>query len=436
MTSRHETDGWGARGHIRIGLVFVALLVGGLGGWAMTAKLQGAVIAVGQLQVETRRQVVQHPDGGVVGEILVREGDLVKGGDVLIRLDGTTLISELVVLEGQLYELMARRARLSAEQNGAYDIVFDEELVAAAEADRDIKALMDGQRALFEARRRTLTREFEIIGERKVQIREQITGVEAEIAALVQQKDLIGEQLASQQILLDQGLAQASRVLALRREAARLEGERGQLVAQAASLKGQGAELDAEGLRLEAARREEAITTLRDLGFRELEMKQRRIALQERRSRLDIRAPMGGVVLDMTVHALKSVIRSAEPVLYIVPSDSTLVVDARIDPIHIDVVHAGQEAVLRFSAFNTRTTPEVLGIVAKLSPDAMVDEKTQQPLYRAQVLMKAGELVKLKGHELIAGMPVEVYIQTGVRTPINYLLKPITDYFNRAMREE
>jgi HlyD family secretion protein len=272
--------------------------------------------------------------------------------------------------------------------------------------------------------------------ERQDQIREQITGSAAETAALTRQSELIEQELVGQRKLLAKGLAQASRVLSLDREAARLEGQRGQMVAQTAQLKGQISEMEIELLRLGASRREEAVTTMRDLGFRELELKERRIALIEQLSRLDVRAPLAGVVLDMAVYALKSVVRPADPILYIVPSDSALVVDAQIDPIHIDMVRAGQEAVLNFSAFNTRTTPQLFGTVSKVSPDAFVDEATKRSFYRAEVLLRAGELPKLEGQELIAGMPVEVFIQTGERTPFNYLVKPITDYFNRAMREQ
>ena len=430
------SDGWGAGGYIRFGIFCVALLAGGLGGWAATAKLKGAVISSGHLRVESQRQVVQHIDGGAVGEILVREGDLVEAGEVLIRLDGTTLKSELAVLESQLYELMARRGRLAAEQTDKLGITFDPELLEAAGTNPEVHALVDGQQSLFEARLKTMEREIEVMQERQGQIREQIAGSDTEIESLKRQSELIGEELVGQRTLLAKGLAQASRVLALDREAARLEGQRSQVVAKAAQLKGKISELEIELLRLAASRREDAIAKLRDLGFRELELKERRIALNERLARLDVRAPLGGVVLDMTVHALKSVVRAAEPILYIVPSDSDLVVDAQIDPIHIDSVRAGQEAVLRFSAFNTRTTPELFGTVSKVSPDAFVDEATERSYYRAEVLLEEGELLKLAGQELVAGMPVEVFIQTGERTPINYLLKPITDYFNRAMREE
>jgi len=436
MTDKHAPDAWSAGGYIRFGIFSVVLLAGGLGGWAATARLKGAVISSGQLRVESQRQVVQHLDGGIVSEILVREGDIVAAGDVLIRLDGAALLSELAVLESQLFELMARRARLAAEQTEKQTLSFDPELLATAATNPEVQGLVDGQRFLFEARLKTMAREIEVVQERQVQIREQITGSEAELSSLVRQDELIATELVGQRKLLKKGLAQASRVLSLEREAARIAGQRGQMVAQTARLKGQISELEIELLRQLAARREEAITTLRELGFRELELKERRIALNERLSRLDVRAPLNGAVLDMTVFALKSVIRAADPILYLVPSDSALVVDAKIDPINIDSVGTGQDAVLRFSSFNSRTTPELMGTISKISPDAFVDEQTKRSYYRAEVLLKAGELPKLEGQELVAGMPVEVFIQTGERTPFNYLLKPITDYFNRAAREE
>ncbi len=436
MSAETRKDGWSAGGFIRFGIFCVILLGAGLGGWAATAKLQGAVIAPGQMQVENRRQVVQHPDGGVVGEILVREGDLVEAGEVLVRLDGTTLRSELTVLESQLYELMARRGRLQAEQADWDKISFDPELVEVAETNPEVRSLLEGQRALFEARLGTMANEIDVMRERQEQIREQIEGAKAEIDSLERQRQLIAQELESQRELLRKGLAQASRVLALEREAARLDGQRGQLVAQAAQLKGEISEIEIELLRLGATRREEALAELRDIGYRELELKERRIALREQLSRLDVRAPVGGVVLDMTVHALKAVVRAAEPILHIVPSDSALVVNAEVDPTNIDAVHPGQEAVLRFSSFNARTTPVLYGTVSKVSPDAFKDEETQRSFYRAEVTLREGEIAKLEGQQLVAGMPVEVFIQTGERTPIQYLLKPITDYLNRAMREE
>ena len=433
---RPQDDGWAARGFIRFGLVCVLLLGGGFGTWAATATLSGAIIASGKLRVETNRQVVQHPDGGVVGEILVRDGDTVAAGDVLLRLDDTLLRSELSALEGQLYEIIARRGRLEAAQIDAAAVEFDPELVEAAALDPEVDKLIEGQRALFDAKRESTAKEMEVLGEKILQLREQITGAEAELTALQRQSELIGEELADQQTLLAKGLAQASRVLGLEREASRLEGDAGQLRSRVAQLKGEISEIEIERLRKTANDREEAITESRELGFRELELKQKRLQLRERLSRLDLRAPRPGTVHDMLVHALQSVVRAAEPVLYIVPSDTELVVDARIEPINIDQIHRGQEAVLRFSAFNSRTTPEIFGVVHNVAPDTVDDARTQEPFYKAEVALKEGELAKLDEQQLIPGMPVEVYIRTSERTPLNYMVKPITDYFNRAMRED
>jgi len=436
MTARSSSDGWEASRYIRFGVLCLLLLVGGLGGWAATAQLRGAVVSAGRLRVESQRQVVQHPDGGVVGEILVHEGDVVHAGDVMIRLDGTSLRSELAVLESQLYELMARRGRLVAEQTDQDRVTFDPELVQVAQEDPEVQALIDGQKALFEARLKTMQREIEVMRERETQVQEQISGSTSQIDALERQSALIGQELEGQRKLLKQGLAQASRVLALERESARLEGQRGQMVAQTAQLKGQITENEIQVLRMGATRREEAISDLRDLGYRELELKQRRLALKEKLSRLDVRAPLAGTVLDMTVFALKSVVRPAEPILYIVPSDAPLVVDAQVDPRQIDSVTIGQDALLRLSAFSYRSTPQLWGTVTLVSADAITDQKTGRTYYRAEVQMKEGEVAKLEDKKLVAGMPVEVFIQTGERTPFNYLVKPITDYFSHAMREE
>ena len=431
-----KDDGWGGKGFVRFGLICVLILGGGFGGWAATASLSGAVIATGQLRVETQRQIVQHLDGGVVGEIFVRDGDRVEAGEVLIKLDDTLLRSELSALESQLFEIIARRGRLEAAQTESPDVVFDPELEEIAKDNPQIKKLMAGQRSLHKAKRESITKELEVMEERKLQLEDQIVGADAEVASLTEQSRLIGKELADMRALLKKNLVQAGRVLSLEREAASLQGESGRLISQIAQLRGQISQIEIEGLRMAAAVREEAITELRELGFRELELKERRLSLLERLARLDIRAPRPGVVLDMTVHAIKSVVRPAEPILYVVPSDSSLVVEARVDPLNRDEVVMGQETVLRFSGLNTRTTPELFGHVKNISTDAITDEQTGMAFFKAEVTLDEGELEKLAGEELVAGMPVEVYIQTGERTPFNYLFRPVTDYFNTALREQ
>ncbi|MEM0923153.1 MAG: HlyD family type I secretion periplasmic adaptor subunit [Pseudomonadota bacterium] len=429
-------DGWAARGHIRFGLICVILLAGGLGGWSATAKLAGAVIATGQIRVEAQRQVVQHPDGGVVGQIHASNGDVVQGGDVLIRLDDTTLKSELNVLESQLFEIMARRDRLLAEQFDLPEIKFRPALLEATTGRPDVQTLIDGQQNLFLARLQSMDSELAVMAERRAQLNEQIQGAEAEQTALKRQSELIDQELVGMRQLAAKGLATQDRILSLEREAARLLGQIGQILGQIGQLKGQISELKTEELRMADGRREEAITQERELGYRELEMTERRIALLEQLNRLEIRAPRPGVIHDMTVFALKSVIRSAEPILYVVPSDTDMIVDARVEPLHRDQVSPAQDVVLRFSAFNTRTTPELFGRVSKVSSDTLMDEASGLTYFSAEVVLNDGEIDKLAGAELVAGMPVEVYIQTGERTPINYLMRPITDYFSRALREE
>ena len=332
--------------------------------------------------------------------------------------------------------IIARRGRLEAAQSDAPEIVFDPELEDAAKNDPRIQNLIAGQRSLHRAKKESIAKELEVMEERKLQLEDQIVGADAEVASLTEQSRLIGKELADVRELLKKKLVQAARVLSLEREAARLQGESGRLISQIAQLRGQISQIEIEGLRMNAAVREEAITELRELGFRELELKERRLSLKERLARLDIRAPRPGVVLDMTVHAIKSVVRPAEPILYVVPSDSALLVEARVDPLNRDEVVMGQETVLRFSGLNTRTTPELFGHVKTISTDAIVDDQTGLAFFKAEVTLDDGELEKLAGEELVAGMPVEVYIQTGERTPFNYLFRPVTDYFNTALREE
>ena len=267
------------------------------------------------------------------------------------------------------------------------------------------------------------------------QIRNQIEGIDAQSTALVSQLGLLAEERESQEELLAKGLAQAARVLALQREEARLQGQVGELKATRAQAEGRITEIEIEKLGLASQRREDASTELRDVANRELELVERRRALIERISRLDIRAPVSGIVLGLQVTTPRSVIRAADPVLYLIPQDRPLVIAARIPTNHIDEIRIGQEVRLHFSAFSSRTTPELMGRVTVVSADALKDERTQVSYYRAEISLEAGEAEKLNGELLVPGMPVEAFIRTYDRTPLAYLIKPFTDYFNRAFRE-
>ena len=424
------------RGPMILGILALGVLLGGFGYWAATTNISGAVIASGQVQVERNRQVVQHPDGGVVGEILVEEGDRVAAGDVLVRLDPTQLLSELTITEGQYFELSARRSRLQAERDGLEEIAFGRDLLERAGNDPEVAELIAGQRNLFEARRNSVEREVEGLAKRAEQITDQVKGIDAQQAALTRQLELIEQELTNQQSLLDRGLAQASRVLSLQRERARLSGTVGELTAQKAQAKGRVTEIEIDILKLETRRREEAITTLRDIQFRERELAEQRKSIKEQLSRLDIATPVSGLIYGMSVFTPRSVIRPADPVVYIVPQDRPLVISAQVDPIHIDQLKIDQEVTLRFSALDQRKTPELLGRVTQISADAFEDENSKVRYYRTEIVLQPGEMERLPaGVTLIPGMPVEAFIRTDDRTPLNYLVKPFADYFAGAMRE-
>ena len=418
-----------------MGLLAIAVLFIGFGAWAFGTRIAGAVVAPGQIEVEQQRQVVQHPDGGVVQDILVREGATVRPGDVLIRLDGSLLRTELAIVEGQYYEILARRGRLEAERDERDQISFPQVLTQAADPTGALRNLMAGQQSLFDTRRDTLQQSLDQLATQSQQVGAQIDGIAAQAAALEIQRSLIAQELRDQRSLLDKGLAQAPRVLALEREAAAIEGRIGEMQAGKAQAGTRQTEISITLLQKKSERREQAETELRDLGYRELELAERRRSLIEQLSRLDITAPVAGIVYQMQVTTPRSVIRAAEPILFIVPQDRPLVIAARIATIHIDEIHPGQDVKLRFAAFNSRTTPEIDGVINRVSADAILDEATNTPFYKAEVTIPLEQRDKLGDLALIPGMPVEVYIQTGKRSPAAYLLKPFTDYFARAFRE-
>lgn len=423
------------RRHLILGWAGAWTLVVGFGYWAVFSEIAGAVIASGQIAVESNRQVVQHPDGGVVASLSVNEGDVVANGDVLLKLDDALLRSNYQILSDEKHEILARVARLTAERNGAADIDFPQELLAAAEVAPTIQEFVDGQRNLFEARVKTRIQEINQLERRKEQIASQIEGVIAQQTSLDAQLGLINQELEDQQTLLEKGLTQASRVLSLQREKARLEGEIGELIASQAELGGRSTEIDIEILKLDTARREQAITETRDLRFRLAEKEEQISSLEEQLSRMEIRAPVSGVVYNLTIFGERSVIRPADPVLYLVPQDRPLVIQSRVETINVDEVYPGQAVTLLFPAFNSRTTPVVFGTVRQVSADAFTDQNTGLTFYTVEITLDEDQAERLGENVLLPGMPVEAYIRTEDRSPLTYFLKPFTDYFNRAFRE-
>ncbi len=431
----NELQRWDGSRHLVVGAVALIMLVVGLGGWSAFASIAGAVIASGRLQVEANRQVVQHPDGGVVQEIAVRDGDEVEAGETLIRFDGSLLSAELSIIENQLYDAEVRIARLEAERDGQDGVNFEETALAEAERNAERADVLAAQERLFEARAETLHRQTTQLKARQQQMRKEIAGLQAQKASTSQQLDLIDRELDDQRQLLDKGLARAVRVYELERQQAGLLGRVGEFESEIAETHGRIAEIEIEMLRLQAARREEAISELRDLRADKLDLRERRRVASEKLSRLEVRAPRAGTVLDMSVHALRAVVRPAEPILYVVPSNSALVVEARVGPADVDAVYPGQTATLRFAAFNARTTPELEGSVRHVSADALTDEASGETYYAVTLKVSEAELAKLEAQALVPGMPVDVFLRTGDRSPMSYIAKPFTDYFTKAMRE-
>jgi HlyD family secretion protein len=435
MTAPDADNRWGVRPFLMMGYVTLFLLVAGLGGWGAMARISGAIIAPGALEVEGNRQVVQHPTGGVIEAIHARDGDEVKAGDVLVELEGEAKLSELEIVEGQWFEVLARKSRLSAERDVADAIEFEPELVAAAAGDPEIAELMEAQQQQFDARRKVQAEEEAGLVERKTQIANQIEGLEALYAATEDQIGLLSREIESQETLLAQGLTQLTRVLTPQRELARLEGSYAQVAAAISENRAKIAETEIERVRLTSKTRETAIEEMRDLEFREIELRERRLALKDEIAKLQLRAPVGGVIYGSTADTIRGVIRPAEPVLYIVPNDADLVIRARVETVNVDKVHPGQEATLRFSAFDMRTTPEVPGHVTQVSADALEDPQTRMRYYLVDIAIDPGSEDKLGHVTLVPGMPVEAFIRTEDRSALTYFVKPLTDYFAQAFRE-
>ncbi|MFT4619141.1 MAG: HlyD family secretion protein [Dinoroseobacter sp.] len=429
------TPNLSAKWPFAIGLLALVLLIFGFGVWSITAQLAVAIISHGKVQVDRNRQVVQHAVGGVVQKIRARDGDLVSAGDILIELDPTLLQTDLAIVQGQLFEAMARRARLEAERDLFDHISFSHDLISAAISDPSVADLSQGQSRLFEARFTSRMQAREQLQRRRNQIDLQIQGIVAQRVAAERQRDLVEEALVGQQALLDRGLASSRRVLVLERETAALSGRIGELVATIAEAAGRQTDLDLDMLTLNTQHREAAITQLRDLNLAEADLAQRSRALLERLERLYIRAPVGGILHDMTVFAERAVIRAAEPLVYVVPQDRPLRVVSRLHPSNVDEVYVGQKVRLRFSAFNGPKPPEIFAHVTRISADALTDQTSGQPYYQVHISPQQDSLDILSTLALVPGMPVEAFIRTADQSPLNYLLSPLSRFFSYALKE-
>ena len=428
-------DGDRSRFYTGFGLAVLSLVFGGLAVWSITAPIDGAVIAPATLRVETNRKAVQHLEGGIVAELLVREGDYVRAGEPLVRLDDTVARANLAVIDSQLDELLARRARLIAERDMSEQVSFPEQLRDRMDKP-EVRELVKGQRSLFEARRETLAVEIRLLGQRVRQLDDKIGGLEAQMASKANQLELLEQEIAGLRTLYKKGYAPITRILALEREAERLRGERGAHAGEIAETRNAIGEARVQAVRLRKDFREQVISELRDVQVRIAELTERHITAKDQLKRSDILAPREGNVLGLAVHTVGGVVTPGEPVMYIVPEDDALLIEARVRPQDIDKVAIGSEALIRLSAFNQRTTPEFYGEVRTVSRDSMVDEITGEPYYLTLIGLPEERPPALRDLTLIPGMPAETFIQTGERTAISYLLKPLTDSLARAFREE
>ena len=413
----------------------MAFLAIGLGGWASTAEISGALIAQGSLVVDSNVKKVQHPTGGVVGEVRVRDGDHVKAGDILVRLDETVTRANLAIVTKSLTELYARRARLAAERDGADSVAVPKELANKAD-DPDVVEALGSERKLFELRRKTRLGQKDQLQQRIKQLNEQITGLTAQQDAKSKEISLIDQELQGVRDLWAKNLVQINRLTSLEREAARLQGERGQLIASAAEAKGKIVETQLQIIQVDQELSSDVAKELRETDSKVGEYVERKVTAEDQLRRTDLRAPQDGVVFQSTVNTVGGVIAAGDTVMLIVPESDTLLAEAKVEPKDIDQVQFGQPVVLRFSAFNIRTTPEINGTVVRVGADTTTDQRTGQSYYLVRIAMTANEIGRLGDVKLTPGMPVEAFIQTGQRTLVSYLVKPLRDQLMRAFREK
>jgi HlyD family secretion protein len=424
------------RRHLVLSLAAAALLTVGLGGWAATTELAGAVVAPGALMVDSFVKKVQHPTGGVVGELRVRDGDLVHAGQVVMRMDETVTRANLAAVDKNLVELTARQGRLEAERDGAQRIAFSASLRSRVQVDPEAGKVMAGETRLFELRLDARAGQKAQLKERTGQLREEIQGLTGQMTGKRREIELINRELEGVRDLWRKNLIPIQRVTSLERDAARLEGEYGQLVASVAQTKGKISETELQVIQVDQDLRSEVAKELSEVQGKIAELVEKRVAAEDQLKRVDVRAPQDGMVHQLAVHTIGGVVGPGEPIMLIVPRGDTLVIEAKVAPKDIDQVQLGQRAMLRLTAFNQRTTPEVGGEVSLVAADQITDEKTGTSYFKVHVTPKPEELARLKGIKLVPGMPAEIFIHTGERSVLSYLVKPLNDQIMHAFRED
>ncbi|BCG95273.1 HlyD family type I secretion periplasmic adaptor subunit [Mesorhizobium sp. 131-2-1] len=422
------------RFYTRLGLGAVLLLAGGVGGWASVTEIAGAVIAPGTLVVDSHVKNVQHATGGIIAEIDARDGDKVKAGDLLLRLDRTVPAANLAVVSKALDQLTARKARLDAERQGSDSIVFPRELLDRV-ADPDVAEAVAGEKLHFETRRTSRAGQKSQLGERIAQLEKEISGDVAQADAKSKEIQLVQKELASVRTLWAKKLISLDRLTSTERDATRLDGERGQLIAAQAQAQGKIAETKLQIIQIDLDHSTEVNSDLRDIDGKMGELLERKVAAEDQLKRVDIRAPQDGIVQQSLAYTIGGVVTPGQTIMEVVPDNDSLAVEAKIVPSDIDKLWVGQSASLRFSAFNTRTTPQIDGVVERTSPDITTDQRTGVSYYTVRIRTTADQVARLGEVKLVPGMPVESFIKTEDRSVISYLVKPLQDQITRAFRQ-
>jgi HlyD family secretion protein len=423
------------RRHLLIGAGVAGIIILGLGGWARSTELASATIAHGIVVVESSVKKVQHPTGGIVKELNVQEDQHVNEGDVLIRLDDTQTKANLGIITKNLDVLYAREARLEAEKDGADKIALPEKLLTREPNEPDLAHVLDGERKLFGLRLTAREGEKSQLREQIAQLREQIAGLAEQIDAKDKEISLIQGELVGIEQLWEKQLVPLTRVNALKRDAAGLEGERGSLIASKAAAAGKISEIELQIIQVDEDARSKEAEELSDVRSKIAELEERKVAAEDELNHIEIRAPQTGRVLQLQVHTVGGVIRAGDVIMLIVPANDVLSVDARVSPNDIDQVQPEQKAVLRFSSFSARTTPELNGTISSVAADLTQDERTGAAYYKVRIAVPDAELKRLQGLKVIPGMPVEAFILTGNRTVLSFLMKPMMDQLKRTFRE-
>jgi HlyD family type I secretion membrane fusion protein len=415
--------------------IIILIFFGGFGTWAALAPLDSAALAPGRVTVASNRKTVQHLEGGIVKTLLVKEGDAVAGGQILIQLDDTQSRARLELLRSRFDTLLATEARLMAERVSAAGIKFPESLISRRDQPQVAK-LLDAEKALFEARRRSIEGRIRIFHKRIDQLKKEISGLAAQIAAEDDQLVLIADERSSLETLFKRGVVGKSRLLRLKREEAKLKGDRGEHLSLITKARQRIGETELEIIDVKNKMLNQVVGGLHDTQAELVEVSERLKAAEDILVRSDIRAPQAGVVMGLNVHTEAGVIAPGQRLLDIVPENDTLVIEAQVAPNDIDVVYAGLPAQVRLTAFKQRNTPMLEGKLTRVSADSFTDERSGASYFLARVTIDAAQLKKLDGRELYPGMGAEVMIKTGKRTTMDYILAPLTDSLRQAFRED